>query len=91
MHGRESRSRRSGSGGLPSLGGAHVGHDRHAGGGHRRPLYWLTGTGASTSRIYWETGRGATAALKQPPPHFMLPVAYTVFAGEMRAAFRSFR
>ena len=94
-------------------------------------LYWLTGTGASTSRIYWETGRGATAALKEPPPHVTLPVAYTVFpeelfqaprhwvksayhnlvyyneapkgghfaaweepdvfAGEMRAAFRSFR
>jgi pimeloyl-ACP methyl ester carboxylesterase len=46
-------------------------------------LYWLTGTGASTSRIYWETGRGATAAFKQPPPHVMLPVAYTVFPDEL--------
>jgi pimeloyl-ACP methyl ester carboxylesterase len=94
-------------------------------------LYWLTGTGASTSRLYWETGRSATASFKEPPPHVTLPVAYTVFpdelfqaprhwvksayhnlvyyneapkgghfaaweepevfAGEMRAAFRSFR
>jgi pimeloyl-ACP methyl ester carboxylesterase len=46
-------------------------------------LYWLTGTGASTSRIYWETGRGATAAFKDPPPHVKLPVAFTVFPGEI--------
>jgi pimeloyl-ACP methyl ester carboxylesterase len=46
-------------------------------------LYWLTGTGASTSRLYWETGRGSTAALKQPPPHVLLPVAYTVFPDEL--------
>jgi pimeloyl-ACP methyl ester carboxylesterase len=94
-------------------------------------LYWLTGTGASTSRLYWETGKSATTSFKEPPPHVTLPVAYTVFpdelfqaprhwvksayhnlvyynqadkgghfaaweepevfAGEMRAAFRSFR
>ena len=46
-------------------------------------LYWLTGTGASTSRLYWETGRGATAAFKDPPPHVRLPVAYTVFPDEL--------
>jgi pimeloyl-ACP methyl ester carboxylesterase len=46
-------------------------------------LYWLTGTGASTSRLYWETGRGATAAFKDPPPHVKLPVAFTVFPGEI--------
>jgi pimeloyl-ACP methyl ester carboxylesterase len=46
-------------------------------------VYWLTGTGASTSRLYWETGRGATAAFKNPPPHVRLPVAYTVFPGEI--------
>jgi pimeloyl-ACP methyl ester carboxylesterase len=46
-------------------------------------LYWLTGTGASTSRIYWETGRSATAAFKDPPPHVKLPVAFTVFPGEI--------
>jgi pimeloyl-ACP methyl ester carboxylesterase len=46
-------------------------------------LYWLTGTGASTSRLYWETGRGAKASLKDPPPHVKLPVAYTVFPDEL--------
>jgi pimeloyl-ACP methyl ester carboxylesterase len=46
-------------------------------------LYWLTGTGASTSRLYWETGRSATAAFKHPPPHVSLPVAFTVFPGEI--------
>ena len=38
-------------------------------------LYWLTGTGASTSRLYWETNRGSKAAFKDPPPHVKLPVA----------------
>jgi pimeloyl-ACP methyl ester carboxylesterase len=46
-------------------------------------LYWLTNTGASTSRLYWETGRAATASLKNPPPHVTLPVAYTVFPDEL--------
>jgi pimeloyl-ACP methyl ester carboxylesterase len=46
-------------------------------------LYWLTGTGTSTSRLYWETGRSSKASLKNPPPHVRLPVAYTVFPGEI--------
>ena len=46
-------------------------------------LYWLTSTAASAARLYWETGRGAKAAIKQPPPHLTLPVAYTVFPGEL--------
>jgi len=46
-------------------------------------LYWLTSSGASTSRLYWETGRGAKAAVKDPPPHVKLPVAYTVFPDEL--------
>ena len=46
-------------------------------------LYWLTGTGASTSRLYWETGRSSKAAFKDPPPHVKLPVAYTVFPDEL--------
>jgi pimeloyl-ACP methyl ester carboxylesterase len=46
-------------------------------------LYWLTGTGASTSRLYWETGRGAKASLKNPPPHVKLPVGYTVYPDEL--------
>jgi pimeloyl-ACP methyl ester carboxylesterase len=46
-------------------------------------LYWLTSTGASTSRLYWETGRAGAASLKNPPPHVTLPVAYTVFPDEL--------
>jgi pimeloyl-ACP methyl ester carboxylesterase len=46
-------------------------------------LYWLTGTGASTSRLYWETGKSASASFKEPPPHVTLPVAYTVFPEEL--------
>jgi pimeloyl-ACP methyl ester carboxylesterase len=46
-------------------------------------LYWLTNTAASAARLYWEGGRSAKAALKQPPPHVTLPVAYTVFPGEL--------
>jgi pimeloyl-ACP methyl ester carboxylesterase len=46
-------------------------------------LYWLTRTGASTSRLYWETGRASTASFKDPPPHVKLPVAYTVFPDEL--------
>jgi pimeloyl-ACP methyl ester carboxylesterase len=46
-------------------------------------LYWLTGTGTSTSRIYWETTKAATASFKDPPPHMRLPAAYTVFPDEL--------
>ena len=46
-------------------------------------LYWMTASGASTSRLYWETGRAATASFKDPPPHVKLPVAYTVFPDEL--------
>jgi pimeloyl-ACP methyl ester carboxylesterase len=46
-------------------------------------LYWVTGTGASTSRIYWETGKTATASFKNSPPHMRLPAAYTVFPDEL--------
>ena len=46
-------------------------------------LYWLTNSGASSARLYWEGGRSTTAAFKNPPPHVTLPVAYTVFPGEL--------
>jgi hypothetical protein len=49
-------------------------------------LYWLTGTGASTSRLYWETSRAAAASFKNPPPHVKLPVGYTVFPDELYQA-----
>jgi pimeloyl-ACP methyl ester carboxylesterase len=46
-------------------------------------LYWLTDTGASTSRLYWETTRAATASFKDPPPHMRLPAGFTVFPDEL--------
>ena len=46
-------------------------------------LYWMTGTGASTSRLYWETSRASAASFKDPPPHVKLPVGYTVFPDEL--------
>jgi pimeloyl-ACP methyl ester carboxylesterase len=42
-------------------------------------LYWLTSTGASAARMYWE----AAAAAGQTPPEVTLPVAVTVFPGEI--------
>jgi pimeloyl-ACP methyl ester carboxylesterase len=46
-------------------------------------LYWLTNTATSSARLYWESGRTATAAFKKAPPHVSLPVAFTVFPGEI--------
>jgi pimeloyl-ACP methyl ester carboxylesterase len=46
-------------------------------------LYWITGTGTSTARLYWENSRAVVAALKHSPPHVKLPVAFTVFPGEI--------
>jgi pimeloyl-ACP methyl ester carboxylesterase len=46
-------------------------------------LYWLTNTAASAARLYWENSRGVTAAIKHAPPHVTLPVAFTVFPGEI--------
>jgi pimeloyl-ACP methyl ester carboxylesterase len=54
-------------------------------------LYWLTGTGASAARIYWEGARAtaAAAAAGRTPPEVTLPVAVTVFPGEIYKAPRS--
>jgi pimeloyl-ACP methyl ester carboxylesterase len=46
-------------------------------------LYWLTSSGASSARLYWEFAQGVPSAIKQPPPHVSLPVAFTVFPGEI--------
>jgi pimeloyl-ACP methyl ester carboxylesterase len=47
-------------------------------------LYWLTGTGASTSRSYWEAyGPDAPAAGLQPLPPTAIPFAFTTFPGEI--------
>jgi pimeloyl-ACP methyl ester carboxylesterase len=52
-------------------------------------LYWLTSTAASAARIYWESGRAARAAGTQTPPEVSLPVAFTVFPGEIFRAPRT--
>jgi pimeloyl-ACP methyl ester carboxylesterase len=46
-------------------------------------LYWLTNTATSAARLYWEFAQGASALVKDPPPHVSLPVAFTVFPGEI--------
>ena len=52
-------------------------------------LYWLTNTATSAARMYWESGRGTAAAAGQPPPEVSLPVAFTVFPGEIFQAPRT--
>jgi pimeloyl-ACP methyl ester carboxylesterase len=54
-------------------------------------LYWLTQTATSAARMYWESGRAAAAAAaaRRPPPEVSLPVAFTVFPGEIFQAPRS--
>jgi pimeloyl-ACP methyl ester carboxylesterase len=52
-------------------------------------LYWLTGTATSAARMYWEGGRSTAAAAGQPPPEVSLPVAFTVFPGEIFQAPRT--
>jgi pimeloyl-ACP methyl ester carboxylesterase len=48
-------------------------------------LYWLTGTATSAARMYWENARaGARAAASGlAPRETSLPVAFTVFPGEI--------
>jgi hypothetical protein len=48
-------------------------------------LYWLTNTATSSARLYWENFRTVAAAIAsgQKPPKLSLPVAYTVFHGEV--------
>jgi pimeloyl-ACP methyl ester carboxylesterase len=47
-------------------------------------LYWLTNTMTSAARLYWEYVRDVNAAATSPkPPALKLPVAFTVFPGEL--------
>jgi pimeloyl-ACP methyl ester carboxylesterase len=54
-------------------------------------LYWMTATGGSAARMYWESQRAtaAAAAAGRTPPQTSLPVAFTVFPGEIYRAPRS--
>jgi pimeloyl-ACP methyl ester carboxylesterase len=70
--------------------------DRHPTGGLTQDhildnisLYWLTGTATSAARMYWEIARASATAAGQRPPVVSLPVAFTVFPGEIFRAPRS--
>jgi Epoxide hydrolase N terminus len=52
-------------------------------------LYWLTNTATSSARLYWEGARSTAAAAGRLPPAVSLPVAFTVFPGEIFRAPRS--
>jgi pimeloyl-ACP methyl ester carboxylesterase len=52
-------------------------------------LYWLTSSGTSAARMYWEGARATAAAAGQIPPEVSLPVAITVFPGEIFRAPRT--
>jgi pimeloyl-ACP methyl ester carboxylesterase len=54
-------------------------------------LYWLTNTATSSARLYWEGFRAIFAAIGsgEKPPELKLPVAFTVFPGEIFQAPRS--
>jgi pimeloyl-ACP methyl ester carboxylesterase len=51
-------------------------------------LYWLTNSATSAARMYWEGAR-ETAAAGRVPPEVSVPVALTVFPGEIFRAPRS--
>jgi hypothetical protein len=50
-------------------------------------LYWLTGSATSAARMYWENSHGGAGG--HAPPEVSLPVAFTVFPGEIFKAPRS--
>jgi pimeloyl-ACP methyl ester carboxylesterase len=54
-------------------------------------LYWLTETATSAARMYWESQRATAAATAagQTPAEVSLPVAVTVFPGEIYRAPRN--
>jgi len=49
-------------------------------------LYWLTDTGASSSRFYWENNNNNFSAAAQKTDHIKVPVAITVFPHEIYRA-----
>lgn len=52
-------------------------------------LYWLSDTGASASRFYWENNNNNFSAEHQRTAQIRLPVAVTIFPGEIYRAPRS--
>ena len=52
-------------------------------------LYWLTNTGTSSGRLYWENANNNFNAADQKTADVKIPVAITVFPGEIYQAPRS--
>ncbi len=52
-------------------------------------LYWLTNTGASSARLYWENNNNNFNAVEQHTADISIPVAITVFHGEIYQAPRT--
>lgn len=52
-------------------------------------LYWLTNTGASSSRFYWENNNNNFSAAAQKTAQIKVPVAISVFPGEIYRAPKS--
>src|SRR5262249_5358053 len=52
-------------------------------------LYWLTNTGASGARLYWENNTNNFNTAEQRTAAISVPVAVTVFPGEIYRAPRS--
>ena len=54
-------------------------------------MYWLTDTATSSARLYWENYRTILASITsgQKAPELLVPVAFTVFPGEIFQAPRA--
>jgi pimeloyl-ACP methyl ester carboxylesterase len=52
-------------------------------------LYWFTGTATSSARLYWENNNNNFNADSQHTRDISLPVAVTVFPGEIYRAPKS--
>ena len=52
-------------------------------------LYWLTNTGTSAAQLYWENVTNNFNTVEQKTAEITLPVAITVFPGEIYRAPRS--
>lgn len=52
-------------------------------------LYWLTNSAVSSARLYWENNNNNFSAAAQKTEDISLPVAVTVFPGEIYQAPRS--
>jgi pimeloyl-ACP methyl ester carboxylesterase len=52
-------------------------------------LYWLTNTGTSSARLYWENNNNNFNAVEQKTADISIPVAMTVFPGEIYRAPKS--